>query len=89
MAYKPCKVTLAGEKYMVNKFGVVARILGADDVLGTDDTRIQFCDSETTAHVLAEVKRLRHNRNRRVRDSVMRDCGLVKVRGALGGTYWE
>ena len=26
---------------------------------------------------------------RRERDQVMRDLGLVKVRGALGGTYWE
>ena len=22
-------------------------------------------------------------------DQAMKDCGLVKVRGALGGTYWE
>ena len=26
---------------------------------------------------------------RRARDEVMRSLGLVKVRGALGGTYWE
>jgi hypothetical protein len=26
---------------------------------------------------------------RRERDRVMRDLGLVKVHGALGGTYWE
>ena len=26
---------------------------------------------------------------RRERDGIMRDCGLVKVRGALGGAYWE
>jgi len=26
---------------------------------------------------------------RKARDSAMRDLGLVKVRGALGGTYWE
>lgn len=26
---------------------------------------------------------------RQARDSAMRDCGLVKVRGAMGGTYWE
>lgn len=28
-------------------------------------------------------------RNRQSRDQAMRDLGLVKVRGALGGTYWE
>jgi hypothetical protein len=29
------------------------------------------------------------NAKRRVRDDVMRDHGLVKVRGANGGAYWE
>ena len=27
--------------------------------------------------------------NRRGRDEAYRSCGLVKVRGSLGGTYWE
>lgn len=27
--------------------------------------------------------------NRQSRDEAYRACGLVKVRGALGGTYWE
>lgn len=26
---------------------------------------------------------------RAMRDQAMRDCGLVKVRGASGGVYWE
>ena len=26
---------------------------------------------------------------RRARDSMMKSLGMVKVRGALGGTYWE
>ena len=26
---------------------------------------------------------------RREREQLLRDCGLVKVRGALGGVYWE
>lgn len=33
--------------------------------------------------------RARAKQRRRERDQVMRDVGLVKVRGALGGTYWE
>ena len=36
-----------------------------------------------------EEKRIRRNALRRERDQVMRDMGLVKVRGNLGGTYWE
>ncbi len=26
---------------------------------------------------------------RKAKDDAMRSCGLVKVRGALGGVYWE
>ena len=37
----------------------------------------------------AEIARIRKNKARRERDQVMRDCGLVRVRGALGGVYWE
>jgi hypothetical protein len=41
----------------------------------------------------AEYARLRNlalrNRSRSDRDQFMRDCGLVRVRGALGGIYWE
>lgn len=28
-------------------------------------------------------------RQRRERESIMRDLGLIRVRGAMGGTYWE
>ena len=31
----------------------------------------------------------RQRLNRRWRDQAMRDLGLVKVRGAMGGTYYE
>ena len=27
--------------------------------------------------------------SRKIREQIMRDLGLVKVRGAMGGTYWE
>ena len=41
----------------------------------------------------AALKRRRTSRraglNRRAREQCLRDCGLVKVRGALGGVYWE
>jgi len=41
---------------------------------------------------LCEAKELRkasRRRQRREREEVLRDSGLVKVRGALGVTYWE
>lgn len=37
----------------------------------------------------AEWPRIKRNRDRRERDQVMRDMGLTKVKGALGGVYWE
>jgi predicted nucleic acid-binding Zn ribbon protein len=33
--------------------------------------------------------RSKQRANRKARESVLRDLGLVKVRGALGGVYWE
>lgn len=41
----------------------------------------------------AETKRSRRNARRRAnaraRREAFRACGMVKVKGALGGTYWE
>ena len=37
----------------------------------------------------SEDRRIARNKARRERDQARRDCGLVKVRGNLGGTYWE
>jgi DNA-directed RNA polymerase subunit RPC12/RpoP len=34
-------------------------------------------------------KRQQARKARRQREAVLRSCGLTKVRGALGGTYWE
>lgn len=38
---------------------------------------------------LKEEKRKQRNKARRERDQVMRDLGMKKVRGNLGGTHWE
>lgn len=86
---KACRLRFNGKRYMVNAQSVVAEIGENDDcnVLGFET--IQFCDMETTEKVLAEVKRLRHNKARRERGQSMRDLDMVKVRGNLGGTYWE
>lgn len=34
-------------------------------------------------------KKKRNRELRKQRDAMLRDLGLVKVRGAMGGTYWE
>jgi len=49
-------------------------------------------DGENRCTTCDGAKRRANDRRRaarRERDQVMRDMGLVKVRGALGGTYWE
>lgn len=49
-----------------------------------------FCKGDCLPETAeAKVKRLARNKARRDRDKIMRDMGLVKVRGNLGGTYWE
>ncbi len=35
------------------------------------------------------AKRRRRAENRKARDEAMKSLGLVKVRGVMGGTYWE
>ena len=35
------------------------------------------------------IKSRKAREARKAREQIMRDCGLVKVRGALGGIYWE
>ena len=42
-----------------------------------------------TPERIAELDRKIRNLRRRKADQLRRDLGLVKVRGALGGTYWE
>jgi hypothetical protein len=37
----------------------------------------------------AEAKKAKARAARRARDEAYRSCGMVKVRGAMGGTYWE
>ena len=58
----------------------------------TTDTVVPF-QGMTPDNEHKAIKKLiaaeKRNFNRRARDQAMRDIGLVKVRGALGGTYWE
>jgi uncharacterized Zn finger protein (UPF0148 family) len=34
-------------------------------------------------------KNAKRNAARKAREDAIRSCGLVKVKGAMGGTYWE
>ncbi len=46
-------------------------------------------EAEAEAFRARRVKMDARNATRRERDGVLRSLGLVKVRGGLGGTYWE
>ena len=50
------------------------------------DNYCEVCDNaETDQELVKQRRKLR----RREREALLRSCGLVKVKGALGGTYWE
>ncbi len=68
-----------GFSYNVNvRTGIVCRTDG------------EYPDAETHDRILRAVQsRMKAQRGARERDQMLRDCGLVKVRGNLGGTYWE
>ena len=62
------------------------------------ELRLRLIDAERDANatwpLLAaegkeQARKLRARIARHERDQIRRDCGLVKVRGNLGGTYWE
>jgi len=54
-------------------------------IVGSDGGEWDYCES--CFKQMEQNKR--RNKLRRERDQAMRDLGLVKVRGNLGGTYWE
>lgn len=53
------------------------------------DTKEYISELTNPALYTALRKKAITNRNKAERDQVYRDCGLVRVKGSLGGTYWE
>jgi len=49
----------------------------------------RWASKEELKNARQKATRERANKIRRERDQVMRDMGLKRVRGALGGVYWE
>ena len=56
--------------------------------IGTKDGENK-CEACDLAEDGSKSQKLRRNAARREREQVLRDCGLVKVKGQLGGVYWE
>ena len=89
---KPCTLVVNWLRYEVDKSGQVRHINEFGEYVDSPITGTTAgCPlmTEQSAPILAEVKRRRHNKSRQSRDQAMRDIGMVKVRGNLGGTYWE
>jgi hypothetical protein len=89
---RACRLTVNWLRYEVDRFGAVRHVddFGAYvDSPATGTTAGTPLMAEQAAPILAEVKRRRANKNRKARDQAMRDMGMVKVRGNLGGTFWE
>lgn len=54
------------------------------------DNRCAECEAIDSEKKAKRAKlNARARANRKARESVMQDLGLVKVRGAMGGVYWE
>ena len=86
--YKACKLTYNGKRYYVSAFGEVSEIVGEDPHFPSY-TNFRFCDSIESEAVLTEASRLRKNKARRDKHAVLTSLGLKRVKGALGGTYYE
>lgn len=45
--------------------------------------------TKMTSELRKKARSARARTNRKMKDEALRSLGLVKVRGQLGGTYWE
>ena len=83
MTCRPCRVTYQGTRYAIDGAGNVA-------IAAVGDSDAQpIADAALAKAVRHEASRQRRNRNARERHQAMLDVGLVRVRGGLGGVYYE
>ena len=82
MTCTPCEVTYREHRYQIDGAGNVS-------VLEPNHGDWFPVERELAAIVCAEAGRQRRNRARRERHQALLDLGLKRVRGNLGGTYYE
>ena len=75
-------------------FLIMCGVDGGFNVVGKRTGKVYFSGDHGACETWiqgADIRRKNRMRAkaRQSRDNVMRDLGLVKVRGTLGGTYWE
>lgn len=64
----------------------VCEVCGNEISTRDGDNRCQHCDEPKADKPAVKARKAA---NRRARDEAMRSIGMTKVRGAMGGTYWE
>ena len=57
--------------------------------LGVRDSETKTIIYEGEAEYISLLKKYKSNLARTEKDNAMRSLGLTKVKGSLGGTYWE
>ena len=62
-------------------------ICGCEIYTRDGDNTCRACEDAADAKKASKLKRAKAAR--REREAMLRACGLVNVRGALGGVYWE
>lgn len=62
---------------------------GTFEIFGTNTNKVFKSGFETEQQAKRYIINARARRNRKIKDDAMHSLGLVKVKGALGGTYWE
>lgn len=74
-------------KHMEESTGLIRPSLGGDKVKWKE---MMANHMDNGCEACKERSKTKNKASRRKeRDQMMKDCGLVKVKGALGGTYWE
>jgi hypothetical protein len=73
---------------------LLAKISGCNYAGGADNDPMEGNCFIPDPVIMAEEtrkknNRIKNNRMRRDRDQAMRDLGLTRVKGMLGGVYWE
>ena len=65
----------------------VCSVCGVEISTPDGENRCRQCEEATADADFAKARRRKEQR--KDRDDVLRSLGLVKVKGAMGGTYWE
>jgi phosphopantetheinyl transferase len=95
MTCKASRLTYDGKRYEVSSDGTVRQILSTQTGTSPEGKPMvarvygQPEEREFARLVIADAARQRRNRNARAKHEALTGLGLVRVRGALGGVYYE